>query len=208
MNNLEYCRTMQAGDCLMVRTGGYFAHLIRMHETVHHPGRVYTNHNVPIAINSGGQKYAVQIAPPHVELIPLPDYIQWMERQCHLWHCVRPAWIKHEEHPPGILNAWRYEFSEYVLGLDGKKYPKRDLWRLVLLDITFGLINLANRGEDYCTEGEVHGWMAAQRIHRVPDSVDEINYPGPGDIEQLLIDRDVLPICGNSPWLIRNILNK
>lgn len=206
MNNLELVRTMQAGDVLSVRTHGIMPWLIRAHETIHNPGRCYTNHNVPIAVNDGGQKYAVQVEPPYCYLSPLPDYLQWMESKRHLWHCVRPAWIEDEVHATGLVRLWKHEFSEYALSLDGKPYPKRDLFRLVIEDLTHGLINYGNRQADYCTESCIHSWMAAASIHHVPDSVDSILFPGPYDVEQLLRDKDVLPICGNSPWLLRSIM--
>ena len=208
MNNLELCRFMQAGDVLSVRTGNLMSFLIRMHETIHNSGRCYTNHNVPIVMNEGNQKYAVQVEPPHCYLSPLPDYLKWMESEGHLWHCARPAWMIEEEHPPGIVKAWQHDFSQYALGLDGKKYPKRDIIRLVIEDLSGGKINYGNRKADYCTEACVHGWIAGSRVHHVPDSVDEIQFPGPYDIEQLMRDRDILPVCGNSPWLLRSILHQ
>jgi len=206
MNNHDLCEIMQAGDVLSVRTTGLMGFLIRMHETLHNPGRCYSSHNAPVVEDDDGVKHVVQVEPPFCRVVRLPEYFDEMKKKGHLWHCVRPAWLDEEGHAAGIIKAWQHKFSQYALSLDGKPYPKRDLFRLVIFDLTGGLINIGNRKPDYCTESCVNAWTAAANIHHVPDSVDAILFPGPYDIEQLLRDKDVLPICGNSPWLLRSIM--
>ena len=209
---LEMVKLIEAGDVLLVRTTGVMPQLIRWHESLHHPGICPINHLVPVVEDEDMLKHVIQIAPPYVTVVPLLKYIKWMQKKGHLWHCARPSWLdptfSGEEHAAGIIKAWRHAFSRYALSTKGNKYPKRDIIRLVLYDISGGRINYGNIEQDYCAETPINGWVAAAHCHHVPDSVDTLKFAGPYDYIKLMQDKDILPICGNSPWILRSILYK